>query len=82
MVRTQVQLTAEQAEAVKRLAAEHGVSAAEIIRRSIDAFVRSPGSPSQAETRSRALLAAGMLSGRPRDLSVDHDRYVAEAFER
>jgi hypothetical protein len=37
MVRTQAQLTPQQAEAVKRVPREHGVSLAEIIRQSVDA---------------------------------------------
>jgi hypothetical protein len=81
MVRTQVQLTEEQAQAVKQMAIERGVSIAEIIRQSVDAFVRSGGRPSQAELRKRALAAAGAVRGGPPDLSERHDEYAVEAFE-
>ncbi len=82
MVRTQVQLTPEQAVAVKRLAADRGVSIAEIIRQSIDAYVRTGGNPSPADLRRRALLSAGSLRGGPTDLARRHDDYAGEAFEQ
>jgi len=37
MVRTQVQLTEEQAAAVRRMAADEGVSMAEVIRQAVEA---------------------------------------------
>lgn len=43
MVRTQVQLTAEQVRALRRMAAREGVSVAELIRRSVDAWIRRHG---------------------------------------
>jgi 16S rRNA U516 pseudouridylate synthase RsuA-like enzyme len=79
MVRVQVRLTDEQSRAVKRLAAAEGVSVSEIVRRSIDAFIVTS---SREEIRRRALAAAGALHGGPRDLSRNHDKYLAEAFER
>lgn len=82
MVRTQVQLTNEQVQELKRMAADRGVSMAEIIRQSIDAFMRTPGLPSQAELRRRALLAAGSLRGGPSDLAKRHDEYLVEAYEQ
>lgn len=81
MVRTQVQLTEKQAAAVKQMASERGVSIAEIIRQSVDAFLRSGGRPTQAELRERALAAAGAVRDGPPDLSERHDDYLAEAFE-
>jgi hypothetical protein len=82
MVRTQVQLTDEQSRAVKRLAAERGVSIAEIIRESVDAFVRARGAPTREEILQRTLTAIGALRGGPRDLARNHDKYAAEAFEQ
>ena len=48
MVRTQIQLTEEQAEGLKRLAAERGVSMAELVRQSVQRLLeeRPPPSPS------------------------------------
>jgi len=39
MIRTQVQLVPEQAEALKRAAADRGVSMAEVVREAIDRFL-------------------------------------------
>lgn len=80
-MRIEAQLTAEQARAVKRMAVEQGVSIGEIIRQSVDRFMRSEAGPSQKELRRRALMAAGALRGGPSDLSEHHDKYVAEALE-
>ena len=79
MVRTQVQLTPAQAEAARRLANERGVSMAEIIRESVDAYVRVGPRPSREELRKRSLSIIGIAHG-PTDLSERHDDYLDEAF--
>jgi Arc/MetJ-type ribon-helix-helix transcriptional regulator len=81
MVRTQVQLTEEQAALVKRLATERGVSMAEIIRQSLEAFARTQAATTEDERWRRALAAAGSVRGGPRDLAVNHDKHIAEAME-
>jgi hypothetical protein len=82
MVRTQIQLTEEQSRAVKRLAADRGVSIAEIIRESVDAFLRAGGAPTREEILDRTLAGVGALRGGPSDMSTNHDKYLAEAFGR
>lgn len=83
MIRTQIQLTEEQASKAKRLAAEGDVSMAEVIRRLLDAAPERGGT---AELRARAIEA--LRGGRSRDregktdVGVDHDVYLAEVFER
>jgi hypothetical protein len=80
MVRTQIQLTEEQAAAVKELAQRQGRSMAEIIRESLQIHLRSHGVIDREALKRRAVAAAGRFrSGRP-DLSRDHDRYASEAF--
>ena len=81
MIRTQIQITPEQARALKRLSAKEGKSVAEIIRMTIDAMLHSGVLPDQDELRRRAIGAAGKLSG-PADLSKNHDEYLAEALEQ
>lgn len=81
MFRTQIQLTPEQARALKRLATREGKSVAELIRLSVDAMLRSGGVFDADLQRKKALAAAGKLHGGPEDLSIDHDRYLAESFE-
>ena len=82
MIRTQIQLTEAQAEKAKRLAAERGVSMAEVIRELID---REPEGDDRAERFARALAAIERGGFRDRqgktDVSLEHDRHLAEALE-
>lgn len=81
MVRTQVQLTAEQVRALRQMAAREGVSVAELIRRSVDAWLRRSNEVPLEERLRRAIAVAGRFrSGLP-DLAVHHDKYLAEALE-
>jgi hypothetical protein len=81
MVRTQVQLTEEQAVAVKQMAEEDGVSVAEVIRRSVEDRMRRRRRPSRAELWARARRAVGIIKDGPPDLARNHDKYLAEAYE-
>lgn len=80
MIRTQIQITPEQARALKRLAAREGKSVAELIRLSVDVMLRSGGVQDPQELRRKALAAAGKLSGSA-DLSTRHDAYLVESLE-
>lgn len=80
MVRTQIQLTEEQAQRLKRYAADQGVSIAEVIRRSIDAYARSDYQRDTDQQRQRALAVIGKYASDINDVSDDHDRYLAEAY--
>lgn len=82
MVRTQVQLTEQQAKAVKAIAMAQGVSIAEVIRRAVDAMVLSSGDIDAEEKRRRALQVVGKFSSGKRDVSKSHDLYLAEAYEK
>ncbi len=77
MVRTQIQLTEEQSEDVKRLAAEEGISGAQFIRQAID---DAREKRKQRELRKRALEFIGCFDSGLGDLSVNHDKYAAEAY--
>ena len=80
MIRTQIQLTEEQAAKLKRLANERDVSMAEVIREAVD---RLPDRDDRAERFARALAVAG--SGRDvegkTDVAVRHDEYLADIYE-
>jgi len=80
MVKTHVQLTEQQASALRARAVAEGLSMAELIRRSVDAFLRSRAPLSRGEKKRRALAAVGRFRSAEGDLSVNHDRYLAEAF--
>ncbi|HLE15995.1 MAG TPA: ribbon-helix-helix domain-containing protein [Anaerolineales bacterium] len=81
MIRTQIQLTEEQAKTLKKIASRRGKSVAELIRISVDEWIRSSAFVDPDEQRQRAIAAAGKLSGGPADLSAKHDQYFVESLE-
>jgi hypothetical protein len=76
MIRTQIQLTSEQAARLKAVATRRGVSMAELIREGVE---RVLAESQQEERRRRALAVAGRFRG-PRDLGRNHDAYLSDAF--
>lgn len=80
MVRMQIQLTESQTRELKRLAAARHVSMADLIRRGVDAILRSNSVLDVAEKRKRALALAGKFRSGKHDVSKDHDKYLAEDF--
>ena len=81
MIRTQVQLTEEQARVLKNLASIRQVSVAELIRQSVDALIRSSREIDAEERRRRAIAAAGRFHSGASDISAKHDEYLVEAFQ-
>ncbi len=81
MVRTQIQLTERQVAILKEIAAAEQKSMAEIIRVSVDFFVRAKHSGEQEQIRKKALSAAGKFRSGVKDLGTAHDAYLNEAFE-
>jgi hypothetical protein len=79
MVRTQIQLTDEQADMLRRVAAERGVSMAGIIRELLD---RSLGDAGREARSRRALGTVGRFSSGIGDVAEEHDRHLADAFAR
>jgi predicted DNA-binding protein len=77
MIRTQVQLTAEQAERLRRLSAETGKSIAALIREAVDGYAGDPKVEAQWQ---RALASVGRFRSGETDISDEHDRYLAEAY--
>ncbi|MFN8494830.1 MAG: ribbon-helix-helix protein, CopG family [Caldilineaceae bacterium] len=80
MVRTQIQLTEEQMDALKKLAAEQTLSVAELVRRAVDALLRSSNRISDETQRRRALAIIGQFADPATDLSINHDQYLTQAF--
>jgi hypothetical protein len=82
MVRTQIQLTDQQARRLREQAREKGLSLAEIIRRYVE-----KGLAEDTLDRSARYERASRLVGRFRDragatdVSNRHDRYLDEVFE-
>jgi hypothetical protein len=79
MVRTQIQLSEEQVERVKRVAARRGVSMATVIRDLIEH--KLDDIDDYARREARALAAIGAFTGVPGNAGRDHDEWLAEAYE-
>ncbi len=79
MVRTQIQLTEEQARTLKRLAAERNVSMAALVREAVERLVEQDDRAAKWE---RALRAVGKFRDREgaRDVARRHDDYFVEAI--
>jgi len=82
MVRTQVQLTEMQLAALRDDAAATGRSVAELIRMGVDRYLASRSELGREERIERAIKVAGKFSSGRSDVSANHDRHLAEAFER
>jgi predicted transcriptional regulator len=81
MLRTQIQLTPEQAAELKALAAERSTSVADLIRQAVNHLLRESLVVSREERQQRALAAAGRFHSGCTDLALEHDRYLAEAYQ-
>ena len=81
VLRTQIQLTEEQARALKDLAHREGKSVAELTRQAIDYWLQKVGSLSAEERRQRALAVVGRFHSGLSDISERHDDYLTEAYE-
>ena len=81
MIRTQIQLTPEQARNLKQLAAREGKSVAELIRVGVDAIIKAGGITDQETLRNNAIAAAGRFRG-PANLAADHDDYLTAEIDR
>jgi len=88
MIRTVIQLTEEQMKALKELAKARHVSVAKLIRESVATYVASaPKEMSMTEKRQRMLKALEEIEkaqfhdieGKT-DLSINHDKYLAEIY--
>jgi hypothetical protein len=81
MERKQIQLTRQQAAAVRRMAARRKTSDAAIVREAVDMWLRIQGhSGGDAEERwKRAQLVVGAFASGRKDISQEHDREFAEA---
>ena len=80
MVRMQIQLTEEQAAALRRLARQRGRSIAALVREAVESFVDRDDLPAERRRRAREVVGR-YASGRP-DVAREHDRELAELFGR
>jgi len=78
MIRTQIQLTDDQAQALKALSAKTGLSLAELVRRGLFPLIRG-GLAEHDERARRAAAVVGRIHSGRTDISVDHDRYLTDS---
>jgi hypothetical protein len=77
MIRTQIQLSDDQAHALKRLAAQRGVSLAELIREGAERVLAE----SDVDARwQRASALIGRYHDAATGVSSNHDSYLEEAY--
>jgi hypothetical protein len=80
MIRTQIQLTEEQSQALREMAAREKVSMAELIRRAVNSLLETSVMIPSEERRRRALAIVGQFHSGKTDISERHDEYLAEAY--
>lgn len=79
MIRTQIQLTEEQAALLKELAHAGNESIAAVIRRALDQYL-SKRNPDRRTLYRQALTAVGKYTAGTHDISLEHDRYLEKEF--
>jgi len=82
MVRTQIQLTEDQAEALKKIAQSRHLSVAELIRKAVDTIIKSSTVVDSEERHKRAMEIVGRFSSGKRDISKKHDLYLTDAYNK
>lgn len=80
MFRTQIQLTEEQADALKKLAEKRRVSVAELVREAVERLLKEHDEREQEKWRWALSLVGAFRSG-VSDISVNHDKYLDEAYK-
>jgi len=80
MIRTQIQFTQEQWEALKKLANARHVSIAELVRQSVDKLIRSPDNMSNDEFQQLCIEIVGKYQSGIGDISSNHDKYLSETY--
>ncbi len=80
MIRTQIQFTETQIEALRRLAGSSGRSIAQIARDALDAYLEQLSGVGQDAKIERAMKVVGQFASGVHDISANHDDYLPAAF--
>ena len=80
MRRAQIQFTSDQLATLRRLSAEQQRSIADIVRESLDLYLRARLGRDREALVDRAKRAAGKYASGASDVSSRHDAYLADAF--
>ena len=79
MIRTQIQLTDEQAKKLRELSATGRESVAALIRKAVDQFIVS-GNPDRSGLYRQAETVVGKYNSDSGDIAIHHDRYLEADF--
>jgi len=82
MIRTQIQLTEDQAKALKKIAQSRHLSVAELISKAVDTVIKLNTVVNAEERHRRAMEIVGKFSSGKRDVSKKHDLYLTEAYNK
>ena len=82
MIRTQIQLTANQVRDIKKMAISRQASVSELVRKAVDDLIKSKTRADTQEIKERAMEILGKYHSRKKDISRNHDFYLAEAFRK
>ncbi len=80
MIRTQIQLTEKQFNALKKMSALRKLSTAELLRQATDEFIKTNTGMDIEEKRKRVLEIAGKYDSGIRDMAKNHDKYLAQIW--
>lgn len=78
--RIRMQFEKVQLEALRRLSAETGRPLVDLVHEGMELYLNSRKCTTREELIQRARLAAGKFSSGKKDISVAHDRHLAEIF--
>ena len=81
MVRTEIRLTNTQVQALRALSQATGKPVAKLVRNAVDQYLAGRWVSRVEERIERAIAVAGAFASGGSGASVDHDRYLAEAFK-
>jgi len=82
MIRTQIQLTENQVQALKKIAASRHVSVARLIRQAVDTMIKSSPMVDPEERYKRAMDIVGKFHSGKHDVSEKHDDYLMDAYDK
>ena len=81
MIRTQIQLTEEQARALRKRAADEGRSMADLVRDGVDRLLVDQGDQDTEAVKRRSIDALGRFQSGTTDLGSAHDRYLSDTID-
>ena len=82
MIRTQIQLTEKQYKALKELSARDNTSMAGLVREAVECYSAERVISSNKKKYRKALDAVGKFESNYKDISKNHDKYLAEDFKK